>query len=143
MMAQAWHELKDQLNDQQVDLVEWMAAGNRTTADAVAVGLISQSLLNKWRTGCVEEWVASYQAAKAVPTEEEINLRLARMVNRALDTMENAVAGRVQNKIAIDTAKFVVQSHLTTIKQAGSAPKSKVAMAEEELDNVLQLVKRA
>lgn len=135
-----WSELKDTLTDQQRELVQWMAEGNRSAADAVGMGLVSQSSINKWRLSEVKAWVQSYMRSQSIPTEEEINLRLGRMVNGALATMENAVGGKVANKIQIDTAKFVIQSHLATVKAVGEAPKAKKSMDEDELDNVLQLV---
>lgn len=135
-----WNELKDQLTEAQVDIVVWMADGNRSAADAVAMGLVSQSSINKWRLSEVKSWVQTYLRSQGIPSEEEINLRLGRMVNGALATMENAVGGKVTNKIQIDTAKFVLQSHISTVKAAGALPKAKQSMEDEELDNVLKLV---
>lgn len=138
-----------ELTPLQQRVVKFMVDQNRTQADAVEAGLVSQASVDGWRASTINAWCEDYKASRPL-TREELAERAQQGINSLLDSSlrvvrDTLVNGEGQNT-AVRTAQWVLEgiiAQAAPAKTATPAPGMEPQQsAEEELQSVLRLVRR-
>jgi len=130
-------------------VVKFMVDQNKTSADAVEAGLVSQASVDGWRASTITAWCDDYRASRPL-TKEELAERARDGINSLLDSSlrvvrDTLVNGEGQNT-AVRTAQWVLEGIIAQAekqKVATPAPGMEPQQSpEEELQSVLRLVRR-
>lgn len=133
----------EELSKKQVQVIEWLINNGRENEPyaAVAHGLVSSAGMTKWGgKEAVRKMVAHYRKTMPPPplSEDQVTLRLKRMVPAALKTIEDVMVQGTGDRTAVSTAQWLLREAYRAPVQSRVTPMD----AEEfELAKVLKLVK--
>ena len=133
----------EELSKKQLEVVKWLIENGRESEPyaAVAHGLVSSAGMTKWGgRDAVRKMVVQYKKSLPPPplTEEEVTLRLKKMVPAALKTIEDVMVQGTGDRTAVSTAQWLLREAYRAPVQSRATPMD----AEEfELAKVLKLVK--
>ena len=145
--ADAWLELEKKLSPTQRKVVKWLAETGKEPYDACREKVCSFSIMTRWGTINVREWVAAYQAAFPDPVAAATRVRaeLLRSVPDATRVITHVLrpgATRI-DATTVRTAQWVIEVCFTDAKTASALnpPASAERAGVEQLAAVLKLVK--